>query len=131
MSTICGMCKLSRVRCTLMYLVEEYRGSMFMFLFSPCRIFLMENWSDTCAPSMGIVHCLGIMDLLEFLHFRRILGIFMGHWVKDAADNTLWSCSINNFIHFHNVQIVHDLLWWHLHTYVGNVARTSDGMAQG
>ena len=35
-----------------MYLVEEYRGSMFMFLFSPCKIFLMENWSDTCAPSL-------------------------------------------------------------------------------
>ena len=52
MSTICEMCKLNSVRCTLMYLIEEYRGSMFMFLFSPCRISLMENWSDICAPSL-------------------------------------------------------------------------------
>ena len=80
---------------------------------------------------MGIVHCLGIMDLLAFLHFRRILGIFTGHWVKDVVDDTLWSCSINNFIHSHSVQIVHDLPWWQLHTYVGNVVCTSDGMAQG
>ena len=76
-----------------------------------------------------IVHCLGIMALLAFLHLKHILGTFMGHWMKDVANETLWSYSTNSFIHFQSIQIVHDLPWWQLHKYFGNVVCTLEGMA--
>ena len=80
---------------------------------------------------MWIVHCLGIVDLIAFLHSKHILDTSMHHWVKEAVDGTLWSYSTSSFIHIHSVQIVHDVPCFQLHTYVGNVVHTLDDMEQG